>query len=83
MEESSNRIANWALSVGLVKGDTIGLMMNNQPEFMMIWLAMTKIGVCTAFVNPAVQGKGLEHALAVVKAKVCPSLNILVEFVPC
>src|SRR5262245_51713469 len=42
--ERSNRYARWALSQGLGKGETICLLMPNRPEFMALWLGVTRIG---------------------------------------
>ncbi len=38
----ANRYARWALAQGLRKGDTICLLMPNRPEFMAIWLGVTR-----------------------------------------
>jgi len=47
----ANRIANWALSIGVQKGDTVSLMKDNCPEFILIWLGLAKIGASTALIN--------------------------------
>src|SRR4051794_21136634 len=35
-----NRYARWALAEGLAKGDTVGLLMRNRPDFVAIWLGL-------------------------------------------
>src|ERR1041385_4644318 len=44
LAERSNRYARWALAHGLAKGDAVCLMMPNRPEFMAIWLGVTRAG---------------------------------------
>src|SRR5438477_13196414 len=40
----SNRYARWARGQGLGKGDTVCLMMPNRPEYLALWLGITRIG---------------------------------------
>src|SRR5262250_2632913 len=44
LAERSNRYARWALAQGLAKGDAVCLFMPNRPEFMAIWLGVTRAG---------------------------------------
>lgn len=37
VEEYSNRVANYFLAQGYVKGDTVALLMNNRPEYVATW----------------------------------------------
>ena len=41
----ANKIANWALSKGIKRGDTVSLFLENSPEFLATVFAMAKIGV--------------------------------------
>lgn len=70
MEAASNRVASWARSIGIARGDCVALLMNNQPEYVMIWLGLAKLGVTTALVNPALKGSSLEHAIGLCGAEV-------------
>jgi acyl-CoA synthetase (AMP-forming)/AMP-acid ligase II len=66
MEALSNRIAHWGLRVsggsrdsgsenkGLGRGDAIALLMRNRPEYVPIWLGISKIGAATYLINPMV-----------------------------
>mmetsp|Transcript_18698 Transcript_18698/g.23790 ORF Transcript_18698/g.23790 Transcript_18698/m.23790 type:complete len:552 (-) Transcript_18698:1641-3296(-) len=49
--EEANRIANWATSIGIKKGDTVALMKENCPEFVLVWLGLAKIGASSALIN--------------------------------
>ena len=40
----ANRYARWALQQGIAKGDTVCLLMPNRPEYMAIWLGITRVG---------------------------------------
>ncbi len=47
----ANRYARWALDQDLAKGETVGLMMPNRPEYMAIWLGITSVGGVVALIN--------------------------------
>ena len=64
----ANRVAHWALSVGLRAGDTIGFMMANRAEYVPVWSGLAKIGVKAALVNTNLVGSGVMHTLDVVGA---------------
>ncbi len=51
LDEFSNRVANCFTAFGFKEGDEIGLLMNNKPEFIGIWLGLAKVGIITAFIN--------------------------------
>lgn len=64
----ANRVAHWALSVGLRAGDTIGFMMANRPEYVPVWSGLAKVGVKAALVNTNLVGSSVVHALQVAGA---------------
>jgi fatty-acyl-CoA synthase len=57
------RYARWALAQGLAGGDVVCLVMANCPDYMAIWLGITRIGGVVALVNPNLVGASLEHAI--------------------
>src|SRR5262249_1530604 len=61
LDEGANRYAQWAMSIGLRKGDVVALLMENCPEYLMAWLGLTKAGVITALINTHLQGTPLAH----------------------
>ena len=63
----ANRYARWALAQGLRKGDTICLLMPNRPEFMAIWLGVTRVGGVVALLNTHLTGAALAHCINSVK----------------
>src|SRR5437899_2856726 len=38
----ANQYTRWGLQQGLAKGDTVALMMPNRPEYMAVWLGITR-----------------------------------------
>jgi fatty-acyl-CoA synthase len=58
-----NRYARWALAQGLRPGDRVCLVMPNRPEYMAIWLGVTRVGGVVALVNTHLRGASLAHAI--------------------
>src|SRR5262249_3573373 len=69
LAERSNRYARWALAQGLAKGDAVCLFMPNRPEFMAIWLGVTRAGGVVGLVNTNLTGAALAHCINVVEPK--------------
>ena len=65
----SNRYARWALGQGLGKGDTVCLMMPNRPEFLAVWLGVTRIGGVVALLNTNLTGTALAHCINMVETE--------------
>jgi fatty-acyl-CoA synthase len=65
----ANRYARWSLAQGIQKGDTVCLLMPNRPEYMAIWLGITRIGGVVALLNGNLSGTALAHCINVVKPK--------------
>lgn len=63
LDAFANRTAHWAASEGLRRGDVVGLLMENRPEFVAIWLGLSRIGVVTALLNTNLTGDRLAHCL--------------------
>lgn len=63
LAESVARYARWGLSQGLSPGDSVCLLMPNCPEYLAIWLGLTRIGVTVALLNTNLTGELLAHAI--------------------
>ncbi|HEX4178439.1 MAG TPA: AMP-binding protein, partial [Rhizomicrobium sp.] len=61
----ANRIARWALAQGIQKGDTVCLLMPNCPDYLAIWLGVTRIGGIAALLNTNLKGEALAHCIRV------------------
>jgi fatty-acyl-CoA synthase len=68
LAERSRRYACWATDQGLAAGDVVALMMPNRPEYMAIWLGLSRLGVTTALINTQLRGASLAHCLNVAQA---------------
>jgi fatty-acyl-CoA synthase len=65
----SRRYARWAIDRGLRSGDCVGLLMNNQPDYVAIWIGLSRVGVVVALVNPRLVGASLVHSVKVAAAR--------------
>ncbi|MGH6672754.1 MAG: long-chain-acyl-CoA synthetase [Xanthobacteraceae bacterium] len=62
----ANQYARWALDQKLAVGETVALMMPNCPEYLAIWLGITRIGGIVALINTNLRGAALAHCLDIV-----------------
>jgi fatty-acyl-CoA synthase len=67
--DRSNRYSRWALKQQIAKGETVCLLMPNRPEFMAIWLGITRAGGVTALLNTNLIGQSLAHCIDIVTPK--------------
>jgi fatty-acyl-CoA synthase len=61
-----HRYARWGLACGLSRGDTVCLVMGNCPDYMAIWLGLSRIGATVALINTNLRGELLAHSLRLV-----------------
>jgi fatty-acyl-CoA synthase len=66
LTERANRYARWALAQGISKGDVVCLLMPNCPDYLAIWLGVTRIGGIVALLNTHLAGPALAHCIDVV-----------------
>lgn len=69
VDEYSNRVANFFAVSGYKAGDVVALYMESRPEYVCIWLGLSKIGVCTALINYNLRNQTLIHSVTVAEAK--------------
>ena len=69
LEDYSNRIANYFKSQGYKKGDVVALFLESCPEFVCIWLGLSKLGVITALINTNLRLDSLYHCISVATVK--------------
>jgi fatty-acyl-CoA synthase len=65
----ANAYAQWALDQAVAKGETICLIMPNRPEYMVIWLGLTSVGVVVSLINTQLRGPALAHCINIVAPK--------------
>jgi fatty-acyl-CoA synthase len=66
LAEAVNRYARWALAQGLAPGDVVCLLMPNCPDYLAIWLGLTRVGVVVALLNTNLSGEVLAHSINIV-----------------
>jgi fatty-acyl-CoA synthase len=59
----STRYARWAIEQRLAKGEAVCLLMPNRPEYMAVWLGITRVGGVVALLNTNLSGASLAHAI--------------------
>ena len=69
LSERSHRYSRWALSLGINKGDVVCLLMPNRPEYMAVWLGITRVGGVVALLNTNLPGHALAHCINIVEPK--------------
>jgi fatty-acyl-CoA synthase len=67
LAERSNRYSRWALVQGIAKGDNVCLLMPNRPEYMAIWLGITRIGGVVSLLNTNLIASSLAHCINIVE----------------
>ncbi|MGA2231306.1 MAG: long-chain-acyl-CoA synthetase [Tepidisphaeraceae bacterium] len=65
----ARRYARWALAQGVAKGDVVGLLMPNRPEYLAVWLGITRVGGVVALLNTNLAGRSLAHCVQAASAK--------------
>jgi fatty-acyl-CoA synthase len=69
LAERSRRYTTWALKQGVSAGDVVCLLMPNSPEYVAIWIGISRMGAIVALLNMHIAGDSLAHAIGVVKPK--------------
>lgn len=69
LADRASRYAAWALREGLNKGDVVALLMPNGPEYMAVWLGITRIGGVVSLINTNLIGPSLAHCIDIVGPK--------------
>ena len=69
LAERANRYARWALAQSLAASDVVCLLMPNCPEYLAIWLGITRIGGIVSLLNTNLAGDSLAHSINLVAPK--------------
>ncbi|GAB4349178.1 MAG: long-chain-acyl-CoA synthetase [Candidatus Abyssubacteria bacterium] len=65
-----NQYANYLLSQGVKKGDTVVLFLENRPELLIAYSANAKVGAINCMINTNLRGESLLHCLTLNPATV-------------
>ncbi len=66
----TNCLSNALRDMGVAKGDRVALFMTNRPEFLLVWLACSKLGAVMTPMNPSYREKEAAYQLANSGAKI-------------
>src|SRR5262245_43082273 len=64
LDARANQYARWALAHGVSRGSTVCLLMPNRPEYVAIWLGITRAGGAVALLNTNLRGESLARCAA-------------------
>lgn len=62
-------MANVFKSHGYKKGDVVALFLENRPEFIAIWLGLSKLGVITPLINTNQRLDSLVHSITIARSQ--------------
>lgn len=62
VDKRSNKVAQVFFKQGVLKkGDTVALLMSNEPDFINVWFGLCKLGCAVAFLNFNIKSRSLLH----------------------
>ena len=67
----ANRYAHTLKAVGLQRGDTVSIAMENRLEFLPLLFATNKLGITAGFINTNLRERPLSHCITVTESKKC------------
>ncbi|XP_018422706.1 PREDICTED: long-chain fatty acid transport protein 6-like [Nanorana parkeri] len=71
VDRRSNQVSQYFLkNSSLKKGDTVAMLMNNEPDFLNVWFGLAKLGCQVAFLNYNIRSRSLLHCFHSCGAKV-------------
>ncbi len=62
----SNRVTRWGIAQDFAAGDVICLLMPNCPDYVAIWLGLTRAGCVVALINTNLMADALLHSILIV-----------------
>ena len=62
-DRESDRVAAGLQALGIGKGDKVGIMMGNRPEYLFVWFGLSKLGAVEVPLNTAHRGDLLTYML--------------------
>lgn len=81
LDESSDRFANYLLSIGLKKGDRVGLFLMNSPQYVMAHFGIQKIGGIVCPCSPLFKELELKYAVNDAGMKALLALDLFMPIV--
>ncbi|XP_063066611.1 long-chain fatty acid transport protein 6 [Engraulis encrasicolus] len=71
IDRRSNKVAQvFAEQGNIKKGDTVAMLMSNEPDFVSVWFGLSKLGCSVAFLNINIKSRSVLHCFNCCGAKV-------------
>lgn len=67
----ANRYAHALQNIGIKRGDTVSMIMENRTEFVLVLAALHKLGAVASLINTNLKGKSLLHCMGITGARHC------------
>ena len=69
LADKVNQYARWARAQALAPGEVVCLYMPNCPDYLAVWLGLTRAGVIVALLNTNLTGTALAHSINIVSPR--------------
>ena len=69
LSSRANQYARWAIREGFAPGECVCLLLQNCPDYLAIWLGLTRAGVSVALLNTNLSGEPLAHSIRIVNPR--------------
>ena len=79
VNDAANQYASLFTTLGFKKGDTIALIMENRPEYLIVHAGLVKIGIVPALINTNNRGRILVHSIKTADARAIICGHELIE----
>ena len=63
LDQRIHQYARWALAQEITRGQCVGLLMPNRPEYLAAWLGISAVGGVVALLNTSLVGSSLVHCI--------------------
>jgi fatty-acyl-CoA synthase len=70
LHHRANQVSRFALAHGVSRGTVVALLLPNRPDYVAIWLGLTRIGCIVALLNTNLRGDALLHCIRVAEADI-------------
>lgn len=75
----ANRIGHGFAAQGVVKGDMVGILLPNCPEYIFLWFGLAKIGAIEVAISDAYKGRFLAHPINLSHARILVTTAAMAE----
>jgi solute carrier family 27 (fatty acid transporter), member 1/4 len=69
VEDYSVKVSKVLLARGFKHGDVVAILAGNRPEYVALWVGMSRIGVIAALINNNLRKQVLKHSIGISNAK--------------